>query len=360
MIKVTNSDLALHAGPVGRGMKNWDADDVMRELGLPILEYQEEPDYDSDLFAILCGIADVGSSKLGLGQATLAKSFIDSRTGERDRGDLFGLHTITREQAEKSLLTAKDLKHNMVLEGLEKAHARAMNAMGNKLELDTLTEAQKRDDAHVDREAIKKPAGSQWDGEKGANALIDAHEAVVSNPEAIALFDALQDAIDAEGELAKSKEASILEKAKAIKSKRELEEELDSKGGLKPTLFKQWKRWRNTSEQKKTDVFQSLDVSEFYSVVQRANETGNVGTSEDALKYDHTEVERFNDRSDDLCESNVLENGQYDKFAGSMLHGQKEIQAQLNQSIGEGHAYKDLARTVQRAKEATRKVHSWN
>ena len=41
MIKVTNSDLALHAGPVGRGMKNWDADDVMRELGLPILEYQE-------------------------------------------------------------------------------------------------------------------------------------------------------------------------------------------------------------------------------------------------------------------------------------------------------------------------------
>ena len=69
MIKVTNSDLALHAGPVGRGMKNWDADDVMRELGLPILEYQEEPDYDSDLFAILCGIADVGRSKLGLGQA---------------------------------------------------------------------------------------------------------------------------------------------------------------------------------------------------------------------------------------------------------------------------------------------------
>ena len=51
-MKVTNSDLALHAGPVGRGMKNWDADDVMRELGLPILEYQEEPDYDSDQFAI--------------------------------------------------------------------------------------------------------------------------------------------------------------------------------------------------------------------------------------------------------------------------------------------------------------------
>jgi len=349
MKKVTNSDLALHAGPVGRGMKGWDIDSALREFNLPIMTYQEEPDYDSDLFVVLCGLTDTGSSKLGQGQVALAKGFIDPDTGKMDRGDLFGLHTITLEQSHKLLLTAEDLGQDSKVAKLEK-----------KLELDALAETQARDDSHVDREAIKKPAGSPWDGEKGVNALIDAHEAIISNPEAIASFDAHQDAIDAAGELAKDKNVSPVDKIKALKSKRELEAELDSKSAVNPTLFKQWKRWRYTSEQKKADTFQSLELSEFYTVVQRANETGNVGTTEDALKYDHTEVDRFNERSDDICEAAVLENGQYDKFAGSMLHSQKEIQAQLNQSVGEGTTYEDLGKAAKRAKEANRKVHSWN
>jgi hypothetical protein len=301
-------------------MKNWDIDDTLREFNFPLMTYHEEPDYDSDLFVVLCGLTDTGSSKLGQGQVALAKGFIDPDTGKMDRGDLFGLHTITLEQSQKFLLTAEDLKQDIVTEALEKKFSRTMNALEKKLELDALVNTQERDDASVDRDAIKKPAGSQWDGEKGVNALIDAHESMVSNPKAIAIFDALQDAIDAEGVLAKDKNTPVMAKMKAVKSKRELETELDSKGAANSKLFNQWKRWRNTSEQKKADAFQSLEVSEFYSVVQRANETGNVGTSEDSLKYDHTEVDRFNDRSDDLCESNVLEDKQYEKFAGSMLH----------------------------------------
>ena len=246
-MKVTNSDLALHAGPVGRGMKDWDIDDVFRAMAskkypLPLVDYQEEPDYDSDLFVVLCGLTDTGSSKLGQGQVALAKGFIDPDTGKMDRGDLFGLHTITLEQSQKFLLTAEDLKQDIVTEALEKKLSRTMNALEKKLELDALTDSQERDDAGIDRNAIKKPAGSEWDGEKGANALIDAHEGVVSNPEAIAVFDALQDAIDAEGALAKDKNTSVMAKAKAIKSKRELEAELDSKGDTNTKLFKQWKR----------------------------------------------------------------------------------------------------------------------
>lgn len=352
-MKVTNSDLALYIGPTARNMA---AHEIRNGFPLAIPYWV---DVDPDLISVLAPLTDTGGGRLARGAGKLSVMVRNEDSGEMEMA--LGMSSITEEQAHKQLLDAKDLKQNLEMnkleEGLAKAQGLLVEELEQEQELKKLEESQERDEAKVDRDSIKKPAGSPWDGEKGSNALIDAHGAVLDNPKLIARFDALQDAINAEEELAKT--GSFKEKLESVKAKRELESKLSEFGAANEALFRQWGRWRNTSDEKKEQVFMSLEVSEFYSVVQRANETGNVGTTEDSLKYDHSEVERFEDRSGDLCESSLLEDKRDHGFAGSMLHGNKSIQIQLHQAQGEGSTYEDLAKVHKRAKDANQAVYGW-
>jgi hypothetical protein len=389
-MKVTNSDLVLLIGPTARNMKGSDI-----RNGCPVaIPYWME--IDTDLVSELAPLTDTGGGRLARGVGQNFVSVEDEDTGEKISGDVFsvatiseeeshkelsdarnlmqmletttalnvetfGMSAVSEEEGHKGLLEAKDLKQDLEVDKLEQELAKAqgltVEKLEQELELEKLTSSQKRDDEHVDRNAIKKPAGSQWDGEKGANALIDAQETVLDNPKLIARLDALQDAIDAEEQLAKS--GSGLERAKAIKIKHELESKLNEFGATNEKVFRGWKKWRNTSEEKKEQTFLNLGVSEFFSVVQRANETGDVGTCEDPLKYDHSQQERYDVRSDHLNESSVLEDKSDKKFAGSMLHGRKSIQIQMHQAQGVNATYEDMAKAQHRAKEANQAVHGW-
>ena len=372
-MKVTNSDLALHIGSTVRNMKGSDI-----RNGCPVaIPYWVE--VDTDLISELAPLTDTGGGRLARGEGyNLTVKEKDPETGESIIGSVWNVSTIGLEQSNKhlsdlismarsevdvntesfgmsttsgaedtkGLLNGEDIAQNLEVEKLER-----------ELEINKLKSSQERDDNYVDRNAIKKPAGSQWDGEKGANALIDAHDTVLTNEELVGTFDALQNAIDAEEKLTKA--GTKIQKMKAVKSKRELESKLNGLGELNSEIFRAWKKWRNTSEQKKDEVFQSLEYSEYYSVVQRANESGNVGTCEDPVGYDISDQERHEDRSDLLCESSLLEDKKDKRFAGSMLHGRKSIQIQLHQAQGAGATYEDMTKAHNRAKEANQAVHGW-
>ena len=248
-MKVTNSDLALHIGSTVRNMKGSDI-----RNGCPVaIPYWVE--VDTDLISELAPLTDTGGGRLARGEGyNLTVKEKDPETGESITGSVWNVSTIGLEQSNKhlsdlismarsevdvntesfgmsttsgaedtkGLLDGEDITQNLEVEKLER-----------ELEIDKLKSSQERDDNYVDRNAIKKPAGSQWDGEKGANALIDAHDTVLTNEELVGTFDALQNAIDAEEKLTKA--GTKIQKMKAVKSKRELESKLNGLGAVSYT-----------------------------------------------------------------------------------------------------------------------------